>query len=389
MPSNPNPTALSVLQRRVWDGRLPLEIRLAPADCRSYADSEPYLIQYPRLSYLAFLLPRLHAFFAPKLINPDTPANEAWFEFENVPLKWHYPAGLLYDIHSGAQPVDLGRRANVEASQTSIDARTSVEQPLPWKLVVHYSELPSEQLYPLDPEGRAMRDSFVNAVKEADFIRNGSARTVMGMSKEDSDNLWKSVESRTFIRETLPGKMKLTNVSARRHEPFQLSQQQAPQPTRRDHPPCAHKDLPTNICQPRDLANNSRKHVRGRRHNCYWKSRPHQGCAVFGTITIAFETTADAGDSVERCSADYLPQQAISFACATGFTWCCCAYGCEYGGTREGCWVWGWILACCCRNDELKDLTAPQNRMHGCAIIKPRNELYGERNVCCMWQANL
>ena len=197
MPSNP--AALSALQRRVWDGRLPLEIRLAPADCRSYADSEPYLIQYPRLSYLAFLLPRLHTFFAPKLINPDTPANEAWFEFESVPLKWHYPAGLLYDIHSGAEPVDLGRRTTIEASQASILEHGSAQQPLPWKLVVHYSELPSEQLYPLDAEGGAMRDSFVNAVKEADFIRNGSARTVMGMSKEDSENLWKSVETRMLF----------------------------------------------------------------------------------------------------------------------------------------------------------------------------------------------
>jgi hypothetical protein len=304
MPSNP--TALSVLQRRVWDGRLPLEIRLAPADCRSYADSEPYLIQYPRLSYLAFLLPRLHAFFAPKLINPDTPANEAWFEFENVPLKWHYPAGLLYDIHSGAEPVDLGRRANVEASQTLIDAQTLVEQPLPWKLVVHYSELPSEQLYPLDPEGRAMRDSFVNAVKEADFIRNGSARTVMGMSKEDSDNLWKSVESRTFIVRHVFRKTKLTNVPGRRHESFQLSQQQAPQPTRRDYPPCAHKDLSTNICQPGDLPDDPRKHVRGGWHNRYWKSGPHQGCAVFGPITIAFQTTTDVGYGFERCSTDHL-----------------------------------------------------------------------------------
>jgi autophagy-related protein 5 len=169
----------------------------------------------------------LHAFFAPKLINPDTPANEAWFEFETVPLKWHYPTGLLYDIHSGAEPVDLGRRANIEVSQTSIDAHASVEQPLPWKLVVHYSELPSEQLYQLDSEGRAMRDSFVNAVKEADFIRNGSARTVMGMSKEDSDNLWKSVESRTFTRELclVSARIELTIVSGRRHESFQLSQQ--------------------------------------------------------------------------------------------------------------------------------------------------------------------
>ena len=44
-----------------------------------------------------------------------------------------------------------------------------------------------------------MRDSFVNAVKEADFMRNGSARTVMGMSKEDSENLWKSVETRMLV----------------------------------------------------------------------------------------------------------------------------------------------------------------------------------------------
>jgi len=116
-----------------------------------------------------------------------------------VPLKWHYPAGLLYDIHSGAEPVDLGQRATLESSQTSITALSSAQQPLPWKLVVHYSELPSDQLYPLDAEGRAMRDSFVNAVKEADFIRNGSARTVMGMSKEDSENLWKSVGDRTSV----------------------------------------------------------------------------------------------------------------------------------------------------------------------------------------------
>jgi autophagy-related protein 5 len=222
MPSTP--TALSALQRRVWDGCLPLEIRLAPADCRSYADSEPYLIQYPRLSYLAFLLPRLHAFFAPKLINPDIPANEAWFEFETVPLKWHYPAGLLYDIHSGAEPVDLGQRTTLENSQTSVHVDSSARQPLPWKLVVHYSELPSEQLYQLDAEGRAMRDSFVNAVKEADFIRNGSARTVMGMSKEDSENLWKSVETRMLIDNSVPWRDELTAMPDRQHRPLQLDQ---------------------------------------------------------------------------------------------------------------------------------------------------------------------
>lgn len=191
----PSSAALLALQRRIWDGSLPLEIRLAPADCRTYADSEPYLVQYPRLQYLAFLIPRLHAFFKHKLIDPSVSVTEAWFEFDSVPLKWHYPSGLLYDLYSGAEPVDLGKQAEVEASHSGVGMVESKDA-LPWKVLVHFSDFPGEQLIQLDEERRVLLDSFINAVKEADFIRNGNARTVMGMSKEDSDNLWRSVETR-------------------------------------------------------------------------------------------------------------------------------------------------------------------------------------------------
>lgn len=193
--------ALSALQRKIWAGSLPLEIRLAPADCRTYADSEPYLIQYPRLSYLAFLLPRLLAFFKPKLIDPSVPVTEAWFEFEGVPLKWHYASGLLYDLFAGAEPADPSRQADVEASQAAVETVTGRE-PLPWKILVHYSDYP-EQLYQLDEEGKVLWDMYRNAVKEADFIRNGNARTAMGLSKQDSDDLWKSVETRTTILQAI------------------------------------------------------------------------------------------------------------------------------------------------------------------------------------------
>ena len=188
--------ALSALQRHIWAGSLPLEIRLAPADCRTYADSEPYLVQYPRLSYLACLLPRLHAFFKTKLIDPSVPITEAWLEFESVPLTWHYPSGLLYDLFSGAEPVDPTRQADVEASQATVETAVG-KNSLPWKIMVHYSDYPGDQLYTMDEEQRILQDSFVNAVKEADFVRNGNARTAMGMSKEDSHNHWKSVETRT------------------------------------------------------------------------------------------------------------------------------------------------------------------------------------------------
>lgn len=197
---------ITALQQKIWDGTLPLEIRLATSDCRTYSESDPYLVQYPRLSYLAFLLPRLHAFFASNLINPEVPAHEAWLDFEGVPLKWHNPLGLLYDLYSGAEPVHLQRQAigeSVEGSKlgsgSGLEGGNEGVSPLPWRLTVHYSEFPGDQLIQLDAEGRAMLDTFINAVKEADFIRNGTARTVMSLSMEDSDKLWKSVQTRKNV----------------------------------------------------------------------------------------------------------------------------------------------------------------------------------------------
>ncbi|KAK3677570.1 Autophagy protein 5 [Recurvomyces mirabilis] len=184
------------LQTKIWSGSLPLEIRLAAADCRTYDQSEPYIIQYPRLSYLAFLLPRLYSFFATSLIHPDISAPEAWLSFEDVPLKWNHAAGLLYDLYSGADPVNVERLGVIQSSSLHGQIPSTVSSgPLPWRLTVHYSDFPHDQLIQLDLDGRTMLDAFINAVKEADFIRNGTARTVMSLSKEDSDRLWLAVRT--------------------------------------------------------------------------------------------------------------------------------------------------------------------------------------------------
>lgn len=189
-------TKVSDIQKKIWQGSIPLEIRLAASDCRTYEDSETYYVQPPRLSYLPSLFPRLHAFFAPDLIEPEIEPHNAWLSFEGVPLKWHYPLGLLYDLFSGAEPTNLDRRrkTGVAEPRSSSDPASGPSS-LPWSLTVHFADYPVDQLMPLDSGGRALHDSFINAVKEADFIRNGTARTVMSLSREDSDNLWQAVQT--------------------------------------------------------------------------------------------------------------------------------------------------------------------------------------------------
>jgi autophagy-related protein 5 len=209
---------LNALQRRIWEGSIPLEIRLASADCRSFKDSDPYLIQYPRLSYLGFLTSRLHSFFSDFLIDPDIPPTECWLSYQGVPLKWHYPLGLLYDLYSGSEPsypaTGIGKK-DVAVDQD--------QDHLPWKLTVHFTEWPSEQLLKLDLEGKVLHDAFINSVKEADFLRNGTGKTVMSLSKEDSTQLWEAVQGHKPAQFN-PINQKLLNPqgTALRHLPVRL-----------------------------------------------------------------------------------------------------------------------------------------------------------------------
>lgn len=121
------------------------------------------------------------------MIEPNSQHQEGWFTFEGVPLKWHYPIGLLFDLYAGAEPATRGNTPNPDAQED--------ESPLPWRLTVHFSDWPVEDLVRLDPDGMVMNDAFINSVKEADFLRNGTAKGIMSLSKEDSSGLWKAVEN--------------------------------------------------------------------------------------------------------------------------------------------------------------------------------------------------
>ncbi|KAF2863676.1 APG5-domain-containing protein [Piedraia hortae CBS 480.64] len=166
----------TTIVQKVWGGSLPLEITLAAASASPTTGQPilPYYIQYPRMGYTCFLLPRLHRFFAGQLSN-EASLTQAWLECEDVALKWHYPLGLLHDLFS-------------PGSET--DTKDSTQ---PWRLTVHFTNFPTDTLLPYDGSEKRIREIFFNALKEADYVRTGSAKAVNKMSVADSDRLWKAV----------------------------------------------------------------------------------------------------------------------------------------------------------------------------------------------------
>ncbi|ELR05857.1 hypothetical protein GMDG_07630 [Pseudogymnoascus destructans 20631-21] len=166
----------SPLTTQIWSSTVPLHITLAPSLHPSSGAPPPYLLNIPRLSYLPLLLPRLSVFFHVPLSS---------FTYEGIELRL-LPAGLLADLYAPQ---------------------------LPWRIVVGDGWGVGE---------RGVADGFMNSVKEADFLRYGSAKGIMSMSAENSTALWDAVKDNNcpvFAALTRP---LLNPASPLRHIPLRI-----------------------------------------------------------------------------------------------------------------------------------------------------------------------
>lgn len=119
--------------------------------------------------------------------------------------------GLLYDMHCGAKQI----------SEVAADAMQK-QGNLPWKLVIHFHDFPENELVKLDESGNVLIDAYMNNVKEADFLRNGSAKAIMSLSKKNSSGLWESVASQDFARFQRIMNMLMSSSQEIRHIPIRV-----------------------------------------------------------------------------------------------------------------------------------------------------------------------
>ncbi|XP_076056027.1 autophagy protein 5 isoform X2 [Oratosquilla oratoria] len=148
--------------RELWEGRVPVCIQLASEDCNTMSAPDPYYLMVPRQSYFPLVMEKVRKHFS-RAISSSLQEADVWLEYDGVPLKWHYPVGVLFDLYSGGFGI-------------------------PWNLTAHYSRFPEKDLIRC-PSRDAVGSHFMSAVKEADGLKH-RGQVITNMQSRDHKQLW-------------------------------------------------------------------------------------------------------------------------------------------------------------------------------------------------------
>ena len=152
---------------------------------------------------------------------------QCWFEDEEsgVPLRWQLFVGVLYDLMKGRQVV-----INHPGSPSSA---CNQFRNLPWKIRIHFTSYPTDQLLPLDivPQQQQQNASqnsneslasasaatnsndkatqeaqintligriFRNSLKQALFLQYGSSKVAMSITKNSHEKIWDAIVQSSY-----------------------------------------------------------------------------------------------------------------------------------------------------------------------------------------------
>ncbi|XP_057195595.1 autophagy protein 5 isoform X2 [Triplophysa rosa] len=187
--------------RDVWFGRIPACFTLSPEEITE-REAEPYYLLLPRVSYLTLVTDKVKKHFLKVMKTEDV--EEIWFEYEGSPLKWHYPTGVLFDLH---------------ASNTA----------LPWNITVHFKNFPEHELLHC-ASNSVIEAHFMSCIKEADALKHKS-QVINDMQKKDHKQLWMGLQNDKFDQFWAMNRKLMeypTEEGGFRYIPFRIYQGQNP-----------------------------------------------------------------------------------------------------------------------------------------------------------------
>ncbi|KAG2382776.1 hypothetical protein C9374_004743 [Naegleria lovaniensis] len=162
----------ALMRKQLWEGAIPTVINIHSDQIASFQQPFPYYVMIPRQSYLSLLIERVKSHFSDFVSGFDS--DQLWFSFNSIPMQWHVPAGVLYDLMGILDPDSLK---------------------LPWTLVANFGgNFPSDTVVRCNSEEDAQWN-HLNNIKECMYIRFNSTSAMMTLSNEDQKELWQTVKT--------------------------------------------------------------------------------------------------------------------------------------------------------------------------------------------------
>jgi autophagy-related protein 5 len=168
------------ITRELWQSRLPICFILSDEDISKVNRSElpePLYLMLARQSYFPCIIEKIQRYYSTyykeNLNDTTNSINLAnlWLEYESIPLKWHYPIGVLYDLYTSSLP--------------------STSSPLPWQITVHLSKFPESEIIRF-PDKESIEAHYMSTLKEADALKH-KGQIIGDMQKRDHKQLWNSL----------------------------------------------------------------------------------------------------------------------------------------------------------------------------------------------------
>uniref|UniRef100_A0A7E4ZW90 Autophagy protein 5 n=1 Tax=Panagrellus redivivus TaxID=6233 RepID=A0A7E4ZW90_PANRE len=159
------------VKRTIWDGKIPVEFALDPSEF-SYRSTQSHFMMVPRVSYFTLVLMKALKHFESSIdeLNDSDEIKDAWLEFNGIPLRMHYPIGVLFDVHSK-------------------------DGVLPWVVTVRFKNFPDTLVRCTTID--TMRHYFLQTVKEADQLKHKGA-IMSAMSAQEHAQLFDSIRRDDF-----------------------------------------------------------------------------------------------------------------------------------------------------------------------------------------------
>ncbi|KAL9650840.1 hypothetical protein ABK040_001890 [Willaertia magna] len=170
----------SQIRKQLWGGYIPVVFNITAEQITSFTQPFPYYIMIPRQSYLSLFIEKVKTHFSDFVSGFGS--DNFWLSYNEVPLQWHVPAGVVFDLMT----ILYGNNNNNNNNNTLN---------LPWNLTAHFGgNFPSDAVVRCSNEEDAQWH-FLNNVKECMYIRYGSTTAMMTLSNDDQAELWNSVKT--------------------------------------------------------------------------------------------------------------------------------------------------------------------------------------------------